>query len=450
MFQKILVANRGEIARRVVRTARRLGVKTVAVHSDADAGALFVRDADEAVRIGPPPPRESYLNVAAILAAARDTGAQAIHPGYGFLSENAAFATEVARAGLVFIGPPPSAMNALGDKVEAKRNVSAVGVPVVPGFVGVLENEDHAVAEANRIGFPVMLKASAGGGGIGMHRCRSEADLRKNFGDARKKGEMFFGKSHVFLEKLIDRPRHVEVQIIGDAGGTVHALSERECSIQRRHQKVLEEAPSPVVDPPMRARMLEAARKAGEAAGYRNAGTVEFIVDGNTREFFFLEVNARLQVEHPITEAVMGIDLVEAQLRVAAGEPLPFDPAALRMDGHAIEARICAEDPDKRFVPSPGTISALSFPSGEGIRVDTGVESGSVVTPYYDSLLAKLICHGKDRAQACDRLVAALRQCKVEGIKTNIPLLEKVVDSEVFRSGKLHTDLLAESFGLKS
>jgi len=450
MFSKILVANRGEIARRVMRTAKRLGIKTVAVYSDADANALFVKDADESVRLGPPPPRESYLNMDLVIAAAKDKGAQAIHPGYGFLSENAAFATAVANAGLTFVGPSPHAMNALGDKIEAKANVTKVGVPVVPGFVGVLESEDHAVAEANKIGFPVMLKAAAGGGGIGMHRCKTEADLRKNFHDARKKGEMFFGKSAVFLEKLIERPRHVEVQIMGDAQGKVHALFERECSVQRRHQKVLEEAPSPVVDAAMRQAMSAAACKAGEAAGYKNAGTVEFIVDGVTKAFYFLEVNARLQVEHPVTEMILGVDLVEAQLCVAAGEKLPFDPTALRIQGHAIEARLCAEDPDKRFLPSPGTISALQFPSGEGVRVETGVEAGSVVTPFYDSLIAKIIAHGATRAQACDRLVAALRGTRVEGIKTNLPVLEKVVDSEVFRSGELHTELLVEHFGLKS
>ncbi|MEW5847491.1 MAG: acetyl-CoA carboxylase biotin carboxylase subunit [Myxococcota bacterium] len=450
MFKKILVANRGEIARRVIRTAKKLGVRTVAVYSDVDATAPFVKDADESVRIGPPPPRESYLNAQAILDAARQTGAEAIHPGYGFLSENATFAQQVMDAGLVFIGPPPSAMHKLGDKIEAKRNVSSAGVPVVPGFIGVLESEDHAVAEATKIGFPVMLKASAGGGGIGMHRCKTEADLRKNFSDARKKGEQFFGRSHVFIERLIERPRHVEVQIVGDASGKVHALFERECSVQRRHQKVLEEAPSPVVTPEMRLKMAEAAVRAGESAGYRNAGTVEFIVDGNTREFFFLEVNARLQVEHPVTEMVLGVDLVEAQLRVACGEPLPFDPASLRIQGHALEARICAEDPEKRFLPSPGTITALTIPEGPGIRVDHGVEQGSVVSPFYDSLVMKLITHGTDRNQAIERMLGALKQLKIEGIKTNISLHERVVGSDVFRSGALHTELLAEAFGLKS
>ena len=450
MFNKVLVANRGEIARRVMRTCKRMGIQTVAVCSDADEHALHVKDADQVVRLGPPPPRESYLKADAILAAARDTGAQAIHPGYGFLSENADFARQVAAAGLVFVGPPPQAMEALGDKIAAKHHAAKAGVPVVPGFVGVLEDEDHAAAEADKIGYPVMLKAAAGGGGIGMHRCKNEAELRKNFGDARKKGEMFFGRGAVFLEKLIERPRHVEVQILGDAAGVVHALFERECSVQRRHQKVLEEAPSPVVDGPMRQAMAKAACAAGQAAGYRNAGTVEFIVDGITREFFFLEVNARLQVEHPVTEEVLGVDLVAAQLRVAAGEPLDFDPAALKLNGHAVEARVCAEDPSKRFVPSPGTITSLSLPQGEGIRVETGVESGSVVTPYYDSLLMKVIGHGADRSQAVDRLLGALRGLAVEGIKTNVDMLCTVLDSPEFRGGALHTDMLKETFGLKS
>jgi acetyl-CoA carboxylase biotin carboxylase subunit len=450
MFTKVLVANRGEIARRVLRTCKRMGIKTVAVYSDADAQAPHVKDADEAVRLGPPPPRESYLNADAIIAAAKEKGAQAIHPGYGFLSENAEFARKVTAAGLVFVGPPASAMTALGGKVDAKANVSRVGVPVVPGFVGVLENEDHAVAEANKVGFPVMLKAAAGGGGIGMHRCKTEADLRKNFADARKKGEMFFGSAAVFIEKLVERPRHIEVQILGDRDGKVHALFERECSVQRRHQKVLEEAPSPLVDAAMRAAMMDAARKAGGCAGYRNAGTVEFIVDGNTKAFYFLEVNARLQVEHPVTEEILGIDLVEAQLRVAANEALQFNPATLSVGGHAIEARICAEDPDKRFMPSPGTLTALQLPEGPGIRVECGVEQGGAVTPFYDSLVMKLIAHGADRAQATDRLVGALKGLHIEGIKTNVPMLLKVVDSEVFRRGDLHTDLLAEHFGYKA
>jgi acetyl-CoA carboxylase biotin carboxylase subunit len=450
MFRKILVANRGEIARRIIRTAKRMGIQTVAVHSEADQGAPFVNDADERVCIGPPPPKESYLRVQAILDAAKKTGAQAIHPGYGFLSENPAFAAAVTDAGLVFVGPSPRAMQQLGDKVAAKRNVAAAGVPVVPGFVGSVETEDDAVREAQEVGFPVMLKAAGGGGGIGMHRCRTETELRKNFEDARKKGEQFFGRSSVFIEKLIQRPRHVEVQILGDAHGKVHALFERECSVQRRHQKVLEEAPSPMVDPAMRTRMAQAAVRVGECAGYRNAGTVEFIVDGNTREFFFLEVNARLQVEHPVTEEVLGVDLVEAQLCVAAGNELPFDPARLEIHGHALEARVCAEDPEKRFMPSPGTLTTLELPSGIGIRVESGVVGGSVVTPFYDSLLMKLIGYGADRHQAIERLLHAISTTRIEGIKTNLPLLHRVVDSDVFRRGDLHTDLLAESFGLKS
>ncbi len=447
-MKKLLIANRGEIARRVARTAHRLGLSVVAVYSDADADAPHVREADERVRIGPPPPKESYLNIDAILAAARQTGADAVHPGYGFLSENERFVEACHAAGLVFVGPPVSAMRAMASKIEAKRTMAGAGVPVVPGPIEALETEDAAVAAASAVGFPVMLKASAGGGGIGMSRCKSEKQLRSAFEDARKKGEMFFGSSQVFIEKLVERPHHIEVQILADAHGAVRHLFERECSIQRRHQKVLEETPSPLLDDATRAAVCEAAVKAARAVGYVNAGTVEFVA-AEDRSFYFLEMNTRLQVEHPITEAVLGVDIVEHQLRVADGEPLSL-PAELARNGHAIELRICAEDPDKRFFPQPGTLSEVVWPRGEGIRVDAGVESGSAVPPYYDSLLAKMIGHGATRAQAVERLLKALDETRLVGIKTNLEMHKRILSDEGFLAGHTDTGFLAERLGLKS
>ncbi len=447
-FQKLLVANRSEIARRVMRSARRMGIATVAVHSEADAGAPFVTEADEAVCIGAPPPKESYLNVAAILAAAKATGADAIHPGYGFLSESEELLKACEENGVTFIGPPRDAMRAMGGKIEAKRTMQRAGVPVVPWHDGALDDEDGAVRVAEEIGYPIMLKTSAGGGGIGMHRCDTEKKLRKSFDDAKKKGEMFFGSSEVFLERYVESPHHIEVQILADAHGKVLHLFERECSVQRRHQKLVEEAPSPFLTPDTRAAICAAAVKAGEAVGYVNAGTVEFVVDSD-QSFYFLEMNTRLQVEHPVTEAILGIDIVELQLRIAAGEPLPFEQSELTPRGHAIELRVCAEDPDKRFFPSPGPLGDVVWPRGEGIRVDAGVESGGQVTPFYDSLIAKLIGHGSTRAEAIERLQRALAATRVEGVKTTLGFHETVLANDVFKSGTYDTGFIANVLQLK-
>jgi acetyl-CoA carboxylase biotin carboxylase subunit len=447
MIRKLLIANRGEIARRIARTAHKMGIAVVAVHSDADADAPFVKEADERVRIGPPPPKESYLNVDAIVGALRSTGADAVHPGYGFLSENERFVAAVEAAGAVFVGPPVSAMKAMGDKIESKLAMSRAGVPVVPGPIEPLETEDAAVKAAEAVGFPVMLKASAGGGGIGMSKCKNEKQLRSAYEDARKKGEMFFGSSRVFVEKLVESPHHIEVQVLADAHGTVRHLFERECSIQRRHQKVLEETPSPLLDDKTRAAVCEAAVKAAAAVGYVNAGTVEFVA-GEDRQFYFLEMNTRLQVEHPITEMTLGIDIVEHQLKIASGEKLSL--GALEPKGHAIELRICAEDPDKRFFPQPGTLSEVVWPKGDGIRVDAGVESGSSVPPFYDSLLAKMIGHGSTRDEAAFRLLKALDETKLVGIKTNVEMHKRILADEGFRAGKTNTAFLEERLGLKS
>ena len=447
--KKLLVANRGEIARRIIRTARRLGVATVAVYSDADADAPFVKEADEAVRIGPPPPRESYGNVDAIVAALKATGADALHPGYGFLSENENLVAACRDQGVAFVGPNLHAIRAMGSKIESKLTMVEAGVPVVPGPIHAIEHEDDAVRIADDVGWPVMLKTSAGGGGIGMAKCKNEKQLRNAFEDAKKKGEQFFGSSRVFIENCIEQPHHVEVQILADHHGNVHALFERECSIQRRNQKVLEETPSPLVDrhPGMREALCEAAIKAARAVGYDNAGTVEFVAD-STGAFYFLEMNTRLQVEHPITEAITGLDIVELQLLAACGTPLP--DLKLSRSGHAIELRLCAEDPDKRFFPSPGTVSEVRWPTGPGIRVDAGVESGSVVPPFYDSLLAKLIGHGHDRSEAIARLLQALEDTVLVGVKTNVSLHQRILVSEAFVAGHTDTAFIETHLGIKS
>jgi acetyl-CoA carboxylase biotin carboxylase subunit len=448
MFHKLLIANRSEIARRIGRTAKKMGLAVVAVHSDADEGAPFVREADERVRIGPAPPKESYLNVEAILAAANKTGADAIHPGYGFLSENEGFVHACQSAGIAFIGPPVSAMKAMSSKIESKLTMAKAGVPVVPGPIAALESEQDAVHAADAVGYPVMLKASAGGGGIGMAKCQSEKQLRSAYEDARKKGETFFGSSRVFIEKLVESPHHIEVQIIADAHGDVRHLLERECSIQRRHQKVLEETPSCLLDEATRTAVCDAAVKAARAVGYVSAGTVEFVMD-DAHTFYFLEMNTRLQVEHPITEETLRIDIVEQQLRIAAGERLAL-PHPLLPHGHAIELRICAEDPDKRFFPQPGTLGEVVWPRGTGIRVDAGVESGSAVPPYYDSLLAKLIGHGATREQAIERLLRALDETRIAGIKTNLKMHRRILADEGFRQGNTTTSFLEDRLGYKS
>ncbi|MEV4621674.1 biotin carboxylase N-terminal domain-containing protein [Asanoa sp. NPDC049573] len=441
MIESLLVANRGEIARRVLRTANRLGVRTIAVYSEADADLPFVAEADEAVLIGPANVAQSYRNVEAILQAAKTTGAQAVHPGYGFLSENAEFARAVEAAGLIWVGPGPAAISAMGDKINARNLMAAAGVPVAPGTTDPAASVDAAVEAAAGIGYPVMVKAAAGGGGMGMGVAADEAALRTEYAKVQTFAERMFGDGAVLIERYFARVRHVEVQILGLADGTVVALGERECSVQRRNQKLAEESPSPAVTPELRARLLAAAVRAGEAVGYRNAGTVECLLEPATGEFFFLEMNTRLQVEHPVTELVYGVDLVEEQLRVAAGLPPLFDPAALAPRGHAIELRVNAEDP-KRFLPGPGAISTWVEPTGEGVRVDSGYTAGTTVTPFYDSLMAKLVVYGDDRAQALDRARAAVAGFEIVGPKQNLPFFAELLEQAEFVSGDYDTGIV--------
>jgi len=442
VLNSVLVANRGEIALRIIATARRLGIRAVAVYSEADAELPFVRAADEAVLIGPPPPAKSYLDSAAILAAARQTGAAAIHPGYGFLAESPRFAREVLAAGLTWIGPPPAAIEQMGDKINARNLMEKAGVPVAAGTQEPVPSAVAAVAEAARIGYPVMVKAAAGGGGIGMSAAADPAALEAAFETARTRAERFFGNPAILLERYIPRARHVEVQILGLADGRVIALGERDCSVQRRHQKVAEETPSPGVGPELRERMLAGAVRAGEAVGYRGAGTVECLVDTDTGDFVFCEMNTRLQVEHPVTEQVTGLDLVEQQFRIASGEPVSFDPGAVRPAGHAIELRVYAEDP-RRFLPSPGTITQWEEPTGPGVRVDAGYAAGNTVTPFYDPLLAKLCVHGADRAQALARAAGAVAAFHVAGPRTNLPFHTDLLASAEFVSGDYDTSIVA-------
>ena len=449
MFTKLLIANRGEIACRVARAARAMGIKTVAVYSDADAKALHVEACDEAVRLGPAPARESYLDSAKVLAAARETGAQAIHPGYGFLSEQADFAQACADAGVVFVGPPPSAMRALKDKSQARAVMRAAGVPVVPGSEGHVAEEGAAKAAAAVVGYPLLVKAAAGGGGIGMQVAKDEAELIKALRACADRARASFGKDAVYLERYFPLPRHVEVQLLGDGKVTL-ALGARECSIQRRHQKVVEEAPAtafelPQARPGLRDKLLQAGLLAAKAVGYANAGTAEFLLVGD--EFFFIELNARLQVEHPVTEATTGLDLVQLQLRVAAGESLPIGQADIGVRGVAIECRVNAEDP-VRFFPSPGTLTRFDTPvPADGafhdrVRIDAGVRAGDTITPHYDSLLAKLVVHGDDRAHAIALLRGALERFHVEGVKTNLPLHQRIAASDAFARGELDTHFL--------
>ncbi|GIF71207.1 hypothetical protein Asi02nite_07250 [Asanoa siamensis] len=442
MIESLLVANRGEIARRVIRTARRLGVRTIAVYSEADADLPFVAEADEAVLIGPANVAQSYRNAEAILQAAKSTGAQAVHPGYGFLSENAEFARAVESAGLIWVGPSPEAIAAMGDKINARNLMAAAGVPVAPGTTDPAESVEAALEAATAIGFPVMVKAAAGGGGMGMAVAADEDTLRTEYAKVRAFAERMFGDGAVLIERFFPRVRHVEVQILGLADGTVVALGERECSVQRRNQKLAEESPSPAVTPELRERLLAAAVRAGEAVGYRNAGTVECLLEPATGEFFFLEMNTRLQVEHPVTELVYGVDLVEEQLRVASGLPPVFDPAALTARGHAIELRVNAEDP-KRFLPGPGAVTTWVEPAGDGVRVDAGYAAGTTVTPFYDSLLAKLVVHGDDRAQALDRARTAVAGFEIVGPKQNLPFFAELLDNAEFISGDYDTGIVA-------
>jgi 3-methylcrotonyl-CoA carboxylase alpha subunit len=446
MIRRLLIANRGEIAIRIARAARELGISPVGIYSDADEHALFRGALDASLRIGPPPASESYLDAERIVAAAKTLGADAIHPGYGFVSERASFAQTVVDAGLVFVGPTPDALAAMGSKIEAKRRVRAFGVPVVPGYDGDDQSVGRLRAEAERIGTPVLIKASAGGGGRGMRIVEDFARFDDALESARREAKAAFGDDAVLLERYLARPRHIEFQILGDAHGTLVHLGERECSIQRRHQKVVEEAPSVALDPALRRRMGEAAVAAARSVGYTNAGTVEFMLDDDGA-FYFLEMNARLQVEHPVTEFVYGVDLVHEQLRIASGEPLRLGQDELVPRGWAIEARINAEDPAHDFLPQSGTIATFEVPRTPGVRLDAGFGAGSEVPVYYDSLLAKLIVWGTDRAAAIARLDRTLRETQITGIPTNVPLLRAIVADPAFRRGETKTHFLEERIG---
>jgi len=445
VFHKLLIANRGEIAVRLIHACRELGISAVVVYSEADAHALHVRLADEAVLIGPPAPQESYLRGDKIIEAALHTGAEAIHPGYGFLSESPDFARAVNDTGLIFIGPPEAAIRQMGVKTEARALMESAGVPIVPGFQSDTASDSDFRREADRIGYPVMVKAAGGGGGKGIRIVRAAGDLIDALGAARREADHAFGDSRVFLEKYIERGRHIEVQILADQHGhTVH-LFERECSIQRRHQKIVEETPSTLLTPEVRARMGEAAVKAAQAVGYVNAGTVEFIADAQAN-FYFMEMNTRLQVEHPITELVTGRDLAQLQIRIAAGEPLPFSQADLTQRGHAIECRVYAEDPANGFLPATGTILKSIEPAGPGVRVDAGVESGDEVTVHYDPMIAKVVVYAEDRAAAIRRMDQALGQYVILGVTTNLPFLRDVIHHPVFAAGEATTHFIDEQF----
>jgi acetyl-CoA carboxylase biotin carboxylase subunit len=446
VFETVLVANRGEIARRIIRTVQRMGLKAVAVHSEADAKLPYVREADESVAIGPASPAHSYRDVEALLEAARQTGAKAVHPGYGFLAEDAAFASRVQKAGLVWVGPSPEAIEAMGDKIRARNLVAEAGVPVSRGTTQPVGDVEEAVRSAHDIGYPVMVKASAGGGGMGMAVADDEGALLVELERVRGFAQRMFGDPSVLLERFFPRVRHVEVQVLGLADGRVVALGERDCSVQRRNQKVAEETPSPAVTPELREQLFAAAVRAAEAVGYRNAGTVECLLDVDSGEVVFLEMNTRLQVEHPITEMVTGIDLVEQQLLVAAGRPVTFDPDAVPAAGHALELRVNAEDP-VRFLPGPGLITAWEEPHGPGIRVDSGYTVGNTVTPHYDSLMAKLVVHGADRAEALDRARAAVAAFRVEGPKCNLPFFAELLLHPEFVSGDYDTGIVARMRG---
>ena len=453
MFKKILIANRGEIACRAAATARRLGIRTVAVYSDADAHAKHVQACDEAVHVGGSAPRESYLRWERILEAARATGAEAVHPGYGFLSENEAFASECAKAGICFIGPRPESILAMGLKAESKRLMEAAGVPLVPGYHGADQDPALLQNEADRMGYPVLIKASAGGGGKGMRIVEQSADFAAALASCQREARNSFGDDAVLIEKYVQRPRHIEIQVFGDTQGQVVYLFERDCSVQRRHQKVLEEAPAPGLSEDLRRRMGEAAVAAAKAVHYVGAGTVEFIVEqdaydqGDSMRFYFMEMNTRLQVEHPVTEAITGLDLVEWQLRVASGEPLPLQQHELRRQGHAIEARICAENPDKQFLPATGRLQVYRKPAHVAfergtVRVDDGVRQGDAISPFYDSMIAKLIVHGDTREQALARLDVALSQTHIVGLQTNVQFLRHVLATESFAQARLDTALI--------
>jgi acetyl-CoA carboxylase biotin carboxylase subunit len=442
LFSSVLVANRGEIARRIIRACRALGIRTIAVYSEADRDWPHVAEADQAVAIGPAPARESYLAVDRLVEAARATGAEAVHPGYGFLSENWRFARACEEAGLVFVGPPWPVIEQMGDKVGARRMMAAAGVPVVPGSEGVVDSFEAARAVAMRIGYPVILKAAAGGGGIGMARVAEESALASAFAAAQRRSQSAFGSAALFVERFLVAPRHIEVQVFGDGrGGLVH-LHERECSIQRRHQKLVEEAPAPGLGAGLKERLTAAALAGARAVGYVNAGTIEFIVQGE--DFYFLEMNTRLQVEHPVTEEVTGVDMVEAQLRVAAGQPLPWPQGDIVPRGSSIECRIYAEDPARNFLPSPGRLTRLVLPRGPGIRLECGVAEGVEVSVHYDPLLAKVIATGSTREEAIERMTSALDGFAVDGVKTLIPFHRRVMRHPAFRAGGVHTQMVEQ------
>ncbi|MGE7591858.1 acetyl-CoA carboxylase biotin carboxylase subunit [Peribacillus frigoritolerans] len=442
MIRKILIANRGEIASRIIRTCKKLGILTVAVHSEADSDSPFVGLADEAYLLGGPRVQESYLNVNKILEIAKETGAEAIHPGYGFLSENADFARSCEEAGLIFIGPKPEIIQQMGNKVEARKKMEQAGLPLVPGFSRPLIDSAEAAAVAEKIGYPIMLKAAAGGGGIGMQAVANEDELTKAFEGNQKRAQLFFGNGDMFIEKLIEKPRHIEIQVLADSFGNAVYLWERECSVQRRHQKVVEEAPSSFLDEETRNRMGMAAVKAVKSIGYSNAGTLEFLVDAD-KNFYFLEMNTRLQVEHPVTEEITGLDLVEQQIKIASGNKLDFTQSEIKQDGHSIEVRIYAEDP-KTFYPAPGRITTMELPEGEGIRHELAVHGTSVVSHFYDPMIAKLVVSGDSRDNAIERLREALASYKIEGIKTNLPLLMEIISHEAFSKGDTTTDFIAK------
>ncbi len=440
MFKKVLVANRGEIALRVIRACKELGIKTVAVHSEADALALHVRAADEKVCVGPAESALSYRNIPNVLSAAEITGVDAIHPGYGFLSENAHFAEVCESIGIKFIGPSSENIAMMGDKAKAREIVAKRGVPVTPGSPGELRSEEDALQAAHKIGFPVIIKATAGGGGRGMRVVNKAEDLGRAFQAAQAEAKSTFGNDGVYLERYFLEPRHIEVQILADQYGRVVHLGERDCSIQRRHQKLVEETPSPVIDDKLRREIGRVAVEAVKAAHYRNVGTVEFLLDKD-RQFYFMEVNTRIQVEHPITEMVTGVDLIKEQIRLAAGQPLSIRQQDVVLTGHSLECRINAEDPEK-FTPSPGTITKYSPPGGFGVRVDSAMETGSVVVPYYDSMIAKLVTHGRDRQESMARMRRALSEFVIEGIKTTIPLHSRILDDPDFQKGHVSTTFL--------
>ncbi len=443
-IRKVLIANRGEIAIRIMRTCREMGIRTVAVFSEADRTAMHVRYADEAYHIGPAPSSESYLNIDKIIGTAKKSGADAIHPGYGFLSENATFSRRCREEGITFIGPSPESIEMMGDKISARKRMIAAGVPVVPGTTDRVTDEAEAIRQIKEIGLPVMIKASAGGGGRGMRLVHKESEIASLLRSARSEAKTAFGDDAVYIEKYVDSPHHVEFQILSDKhGNTVH-LFERECSVQRRHQKVVEETPSPLLNPEVRSRMGECAAAAANACNYSGAGTIEFIMD-DQRNFYFLEMNTRLQVEHPITERVVGVDLVKEQIHIAEGKPLPFKQEDLKQNGHSIECRIIAEDTDNNFMPNPGTITHITEPFGFGVRCDSYVYEGYTIPIHYDSLISKLIVWGRTREEAIERMRRALSEYKITGVKTTIRFLERIMESEDFRSGKYNTHFIEKN-----